>query len=576
MDGLAESWWVLAVGALGWALAVYGLLRSRRLEAGRAELHQTRERVERSQMWRLLLLESLPLGFLEYDAEGVILEVNERFGMMVGQPKESLAGRRVEESLPGLEGIVPHVVGVLELDRILQPATGDPVWVRLQISPIAQVSGRIHGGLVLVSDITEHKEHEQEQEQLGKRLTRIANEWQATFDAVDSPILILDKEGRIRRMNRAAMELTGKPFTASLGRTLEEVGDAEPWSSLRTLVDRVQEGEAAQTLQVRDDHWSGRSWDLTANRARHPIATTAFILIARETTDLVALQRSVQHSELMSAMGALVAGVAHEVRNPLFGISATLDAFEARLGTENPSHRFIEVLRAEVQRMGNLMTELLDYGKPIELRPSMETLRSVILEAIEHCETLALQADVEVKVDFAEALPPIRMDRHHMVQVFKNLVANAIQHSTRHGEVRVRLEAAADGPQCFSVRDHGEGFTERSLERIFEPFYSERRGGVGLGLSIVQRFVLEQGGSVRAFNHPEGGAVVEVTLPVHEETSCPATDRPATGSPATEGPDSGRSVPNPDPFVEPSHLEVAPEIEAGTRLSQGPLWTESS
>jgi len=176
-----------------------------------------------------------------------------------------------------------------------------------------------------------------------------------------------------------------------------------------------------------------------------------------------------------------------------------------------------------------------------------------------HCETLALQADVEVKVEFAGALPPIQMDRPHMVQVFKNLVANAIQHSPRRGVVCVRLEDAEEDLQRFTVRDRGKGFAERSLERIFEPFYSERRGGVGLGLSIVQRFVIEQGGSVRAFNHSEGGAVVEVILP-HGQPTCPETC-----------PETGHFVQTPDRTE-----EAGPgELERGSGLSQRLVRTET-
>jgi PAS domain S-box-containing protein len=570
--GRSEPWkitaqWIVAVviGGVGWVLAAHGLRRCRRFEAAACELAKAQRQYQQSELWRRLLSENLPLGLLEYDREGRIVHSNERLRTLAGHRRETLEGRRVEELIPGVAEIVPHVVGLIELDRVLRTVSAREIWVRLQIVPVSDASGGICGGLVTVSDITDQKKHELEQEQLRNRLSRIASEWQATFDEVESPILILDSDDRLQRMNRAAMELTGRPYTASLGCRLEDIGEREPWLSLRVLVDRVREGEEAQTLQVHDDPDTGRSWDLTAHLVRRPVTTTAMILIARETTALVALQRSVQHSELMSAMGALVAGVAHEVRNPLFGISTTLDAFEARLGAENPHRGFIQVLRTEVNRMGDLMSELLDYGRPLELNPSMETLRSVIFEAIEHCDALTVQRGVTVKVEIDRDLPAIRMDRHHMVQVFKNLVANAVQHSPRHGEVRVRLEGTEDGLHRCTIRDHGEGFAEDALDRIFEPFYSKRHGGVGLGLSIVQRFVIEQGGSVRAFNHPEGGAVVEVNLPLN--AAAPVEPAYRLGG----KPGSGRAVQNTD-----GHAASGPVIETEEPRHQPDSCTEPS
>lgn len=521
---------LLVAGVVALVAAIYGLRRARRLATALRDEEAAQRRFLQSELWRHLLSENLPLGLLEFEATGVIAHCNGRFRSLSGYQREELIGRPVVDFFPDLAEILPRVVGVLELDRRLRTSQGDELWVRLQISPLADVSAQISGGLILATDITQQKEHELEQGRLQERLSRIASEWKVTFDEVESPILILDEEDRIRRMNRAAKDLIGKPYTESLGLRLPELSTAEPWRSLERLVARSRRSDGSQSLQIHEDEETGRSWDLTANLVRRPVDGTSVILIARETTAMVALQKSLQHNELMSAMGALVAGVAHEVRNPLFGISATLDAFEARLGSEHPHRRFIQVLRTEVDRMGNLMTELLDYGKPLELQPSLESLRSVILEAIEHCETLIRQTGVNVRVDEKGGLPPIRMDRRHMVQVFKNLVANAIQHSPPESQIEVHLEATDDGLHRCTVRDRGKGFTEAGLERVFEPFYSERQGGVGLGLSIVQRFVLEQGGTVNAYNHEEGGAVVEVALPVRPPTPDESDSEPPSES----------------------------------------------
>jgi signal transduction histidine kinase len=240
-------------------------------------------------------------------------------------------------------------------------------------------------------------------------------------------------------------------------------------------------------------------------------------LLAEERETAVRLEQTVQRREAMSAMGALVAGVAHEVRNPLFAISSTVDALEARLGIQPAAAPGLATLRGEMQRMSQLMNELLDYGRPVRPGLVTEPLRGVLDEALQSCVPLAL--DAEVTLEASRDLPalPVPMDRPRLVQVFQNLIQNAIQH-TPAGR-RVLVGAAPDtrhgqrGLLC-AIRDSGPGFDAGDLERVFEPFFTRRRGGTGLGLSIVHRIVQEHAGHVEVANHPEGGGVVSVWLPV--------------------------------------------------------------
>jgi signal transduction histidine kinase len=230
------------------------------------------------------------------------------------------------------------------------------------------------------------------------------------------------------------------------------------------------------------------------------------------------LQESLRRSETMSAMGSLVAGVAHEVRNPLFAISSTLDALEARLGSGGDATRpHLDVLREEVGRLSRLMRDLLRYGTPPGGAHVPDSIAGAIAEAIQVCSTLARDAGVAVESHAGDADVSFPMDRVAMVQVFRNLLENAIQHSPPGGVVTVDTavtRCAAGGRLECVVTDGGAGFREDEIARVFEPFFSRRRGGTGLGLSIVQRIVEEHGGQVRAANGRAGGAVLTMSLPL--------------------------------------------------------------
>jgi signal transduction histidine kinase len=230
------------------------------------------------------------------------------------------------------------------------------------------------------------------------------------------------------------------------------------------------------------------------------------------------MQASLRRSERMSAMGSLVAGVAHQVRNPLFGMSSTLDAMQARLGERDEYQRYLQVLRAEVEHLTNLMQQLLNYGKLPTLQEKPFPVEGALAEAIESLRAVAARAEVRIVSRAQGELPPIPIERERLLQVFQNLLENAIQYSPPHGTVEIELTAVTrvDGEACLdcTVRDSGPGFREADLPHVFEPFFSNRSGGTGLGLAIVQRVVEERGGEVLAGNQSGGGGFVRVQLPV--------------------------------------------------------------
>ncbi len=228
------------------------------------------------------------------------------------------------------------------------------------------------------------------------------------------------------------------------------------------------------------------------------------------------LERSLRRAETMAAMGAVVAGVAHQVRNPLFGISSTLDAMEARYGFTESS-RYLEVLREQVDRLSRLMQELLEYGKPYTLELSPGLVEDAIGEALRVAKNVQPASDVRAVYDGSAGPSLVRMDRARLVGALTNLVENAIQHSPPGETVTVTASPLTDETGSWievAVTDRGPGIPTEDVPKIFEPFFTRRRGGTGLGLSIVQRIVEEHGGVVWAQNGPGGGAVLTVRLPV--------------------------------------------------------------
>jgi PAS domain S-box-containing protein len=239
------------------------------------------------------------------------------------------------------------------------------------------------------------------------------------------------------------------------------------------------------------------------------------VSVVRDIEERKAMEDALRRGETMSMMGSLVAGVAHEVRNPLFGIAATVDAFEAEFGGGESVAEYLDTLRNDVSRLSRLMNDLLDYGRPQQLERRVQSIRPVLAEAIRVCAPRAREKRIEIREEIDENLPNVSINADRMLQVFKNVVENAVEFSPAGASVLLRVREEVNGGAALlcTVADRGPGFRHEDLPHVFEPFFTRRQGGSGLGLAIVQKIVGDHGGTIAAKNAMEGGGVVEIRLP---------------------------------------------------------------
>ncbi|MES1244875.1 MAG: ATP-binding protein [Acidobacteriota bacterium] len=510
-------------------------------EAAESALRESEERFR-------AVIAALEEGIVLHEADGSISSCNASACRILGLPEEQILGRTArnpawrairEDGSPFEPESHPATITLLTgqpCSRVVmgvERTDGTLAWISLNSRPLRR-SGETDPYAVAVSftDITHLKATELELRQradrqsvLAELLRTSATEWRLTFDALIHPLLLIELDGRVVRLNRAARDLAGVEYDEAVDHPVSVLGGGEPWRAIGELLAEVERTGAETSVRARDDQ--GRSWDISMSPViTSPDGQRGVVVVARDITDLVRLQESLRRSETMSAMGALVAGVAHEVRNPLFGISATLDAFESRFGGKKDFRRYFDVLQVEVRRLSELMHQLLEYGKPARLDLAAVPADEILAAACAACAPIAERAGVTVVPEISSTageLPPLQVDRGRISQVFLNLLENAVQHSPKGGSVVLRAERVTSGASGetdregvrFVVEDSGPGFLPGDLQHVFEPFFTRRRGGTGLGLSIVQRIVEQHGGEVVAQNRPGGGAVIKVFLPLH-------------------------------------------------------------
>jgi signal transduction histidine kinase len=241
------------------------------------------------------------------------------------------------------------------------------------------------------------------------------------------------------------------------------------------------------------------------------------------------LRAELQRTEMLARIGSLVAGVAHEARNPLFGISSTVDALAARLSrlaTQEAYADHLAVLRREIARLSTLTRDLLEYGRPAGLDITSTHAGDVLDRAMQACQPLVQQAGVTMARRIATDVNNVMLDAARMVQVLQNLLENAIHYSPRGTTVTVDVRRVLEHDRewvRYEVMDQGPGIHPDDLAHIFEPFFSRRARGTGLGLSIVERIVDQHGGRAAARNGDGGGAVLTVDVPLDREADAANT-----------------------------------------------------
>jgi signal transduction histidine kinase len=242
---------------------------------------------------------------------------------------------------------------------------------------------------------------------------------------------------------------------------------------------------------------------------------------ARTYEDLRKTHEKLLHTERLALVGEMAARIAHEVRNPLASIKMNIQILERKVRLPDPGdEEYLDIAKKEIERLNDVMKEILDFSKPVKLEKTPLSLNVLLRETVRQVFPGASPDGIVVTMDLEEGLPEIPVDRSRMKQVFLNLLTNAQDAVGAKGAVTLRTRLEVDGDELIvwtDITDTGRGMGEEVAKRIFEPFYTTKAKGVGLGLANVKRFVEEHGGEVRLETREGGPTTFSIRIPVTGE-----------------------------------------------------------
>jgi signal transduction histidine kinase len=375
---------------------------------------------------------------------------------------------------------------------------------------------------------------------------------ETVFNAIQEGIIVTDSKRRITYLNDAACGVFGLEAGEAIGKRLDERIRGLDWESLTRsggpvshdmeifypqnrfinfyVVPLVMEqrepavaggGDSGGIVAGNQGRGRPRSSAFARATADKPIRATAeevgHVMILRDITESRRTAQQTIESERLNALRLLAAGVAHEIGNPLNSLHIHLKLMERSVqklhdGEKAELEQSIDVARSEVNRLDSIVTQFLKAIRPSrpQLRP--ENVNTIVEESVRFFAPELQDREIVVEQELRSDLPLLQLDRDQMKQAFYNVIKNSVEAMHRHGTLRIRTDLA-DTHVIVRFVDTGGGMSAENLSRVFEPYFTTKASGSGLGLLIVRRIVREHGGELSIESSQGEGLTLTIRLP---------------------------------------------------------------
>ncbi len=253
--------------------------------------------------------------------------------------------------------------------------------------------------------------------------------------------------------------------------------------------------------------------------------TVGHVIIFVDITEKKLREFQLRQAESLAALTNLSAGVAHEIKNPLTSIDIHIQLLnrEVQKFDQNNSEtaknvkNFLTIVKEEIDRLNSIVQDFLFAVRPMSLNFSTENINDIVKEMIDFLKYELIEAEIDIRLDLDKNISGVVVDPKYLKQALLNLIKNSIEATGNGGEIRVKTEEVADGDVAVYIIDNGEGIPENIMSKIFEPYFTTRKSGTGLGLVIVYKILKELGGDLTINSKVDEGTVVRVKLPVLEK-----------------------------------------------------------
>ncbi|KAA3637752.1 MAG: GAF domain-containing protein, partial [Calditrichaeota bacterium] len=371
-----------------------------------------------------------------------------------------------------------------------------------------------------------------ENSQLYQEISEQRNFFENIIRFMIKGVVTIDVKGVITSINRTACEILHVERESVLG--MEIVSYLENFQDFPELINKlITESITKADINEMRMNVNGKiiSANITAIESEES-DLAGYIVLLEDVTEKKRLDDHLHDLDRLASLGKFAAGIAHEIRNPLTGLSVFLDDLHDKLSSQVENSRFISLALSEIGRLERLVNELLDYATPHSAQMDYHDLNTLIESTLHFTEKQCRDAGIKVEVFYEKNLPKIHVDSGKIQQALLNMILNAIQAIGKNGKIRISTKISVEseflsvferGTRKISkwikiiIEDSGSGISKELQSKIFEPFVTEKKGGTGLGLSITQSIISEHNGKIELADTDLQGASFIIYLPAIKE-----------------------------------------------------------
>ncbi len=378
-----------------------------------------------------------------------------------------------------------------------------------------------------------HRQVQQQLDELTKlfgQVERAKQEWETSIDAIEEGILLVDRNGRLLRVNRTVANwLNTKPSTLvgqQCGTALHGSGELPsncPYAKVLASPDHMSDA------QVEYPRMNG-TFRCTAYPLRESRGGLAgAVVVLKNITEEQRLQAHLIQSEKLTATGRMAASLAHEINNPLQAIQGCLDLAQANPSDMQKQERYLTMAKSEVDRLATIVQRMLDFYRPASGVRTILNARELVEDVLVFSYKRLQHAKITARVEWEAACSVIEGNANQLKQVFLNVILNAVDAMPAGGELVIRGQTVDKDGLWLTIdfTDSGTGIPADQLDKIFEPFYTTKTTGTGLGLGISHSIVVGHGGRVTVTSTLGKGTTFTVWLPIQSLESSEQSDTPA-------------------------------------------------
>ena len=325
-------------------------------------------------------------------------------------------------------------------------------------------------------------------------------------------LIATDKDGKIAFYNSAAERITGLNLSDARGKDPDIILP----NHFCGLTESLDRGESISEKEMECEFTEDRIVPVSVSASKIINEEGQFVgqvLIIRDLGEVRRLQGEIRRKEKLAAIGGLAAGVAHEIRNPLSSIKGIAAYFKNKFDEDSSDKEMAGVMIQEVDRLNRVISELLEFARPPEIKLKKTDVNSLIEHSVRLIEKEASSKDIAIKLDLSQQPLPAEIDSDRFSQCLLNLYLNSLQAMEKGGQLSIKDSLTDDSHIIIEIKDTGSGIKAENLNKIFDPYYTTKTKGTGLGLAIVHKIIEAHNGNIKVRSAPGQGTTFIIGIP---------------------------------------------------------------